>query len=77
MISTIVRNLISNAMKFSFPGGEITIKVEESQTEMKISVTDNGVGIPKNSIDKLFRIDENYSTIGTCSLIFHPFGVCE
>ncbi len=65
MIGTILRNLISNALKFSLPGGEIAIKVEESLTEMKISVIDNGVGIPKISIDKLFRIDENYSTIGT------------
>ncbi len=65
MISTILRNLISNAVKFSFPGGEITIKVEESQAELKISVIDKGVGVPTNKIDKLFRIDENYSTIGT------------
>jgi PAS domain S-box-containing protein len=65
MISTILRNLISNAIKFSHPGGEIVISVEENQTRLTISVSDKGVGIPKNSIDKLFRIDENYSTPGT------------
>uniref|UniRef100_UPI0035625ECB sensor histidine kinase n=1 Tax=Mariniphaga sediminis TaxID=1628158 RepID=UPI0035625ECB len=66
MISTVLRNLISNAIKFSYTGGEIVISVgENQQSELTISVTDDGVGIPKNSMDKLFRIDENYSTKGT------------
>jgi len=67
MISTVFRNLISNAIKFSFPGGEIIIKAEDSQSELKISLIDKGVGVPQSDIDKLFRIDENYSTIGTNS----------
>jgi len=66
MISTVLRNLISNAIKFSYPGGQIIISVEENhQRELTISVNDTGVGIPKNSLEKLFRIDENYSTKGT------------
>ncbi|MCF8367267.1 MAG: PAS domain S-box protein, partial [Bacteroidales bacterium] len=52
MISTILRNLISNAIKFSYPGGEITIKVEENKNELTVSVSDNGVGISKNNIEK-------------------------
>ncbi len=66
MISTVLRNLISNAIKFTYPGGEIAILVEKnSQSVLRISVHDDGVGIPKNSIHKLFQIDKNYSTKGT------------
>lgn len=65
MISTVLRNLISNAIKFTHPGGEIVISAEKKQTEWMISIADNGVGIKKEAIDKLFRIDQTYSTIGT------------
>ncbi|MFC2101512.1 DUF3365 domain-containing protein [Bacteroidota bacterium] len=65
MVSTIVRNLISNAIKFSHPGGEILIKIPESKGEVRVSVSDNGIGIPKSGIEKLFRIDENFSNPGT------------
>jgi two-component system, sensor histidine kinase and response regulator len=65
MIATVIRNLISNAIKFSMPGGKITVTLTESENECLVSVQDNGVGIPKDRIDKLFRIDESYSTEGT------------
>ena len=65
MISTVMRNLISNAIKFTHTGGRIIISVTENQNELEVSVSDNGVGIPKSSIEKLFRIDENISTTGT------------
>jgi len=65
MISTILRNLISNALKFTHPEGKISISVEEKQEELLVSVSDNGVGIPKANINKLFKIDESYSTAGT------------
>ncbi|MBE0648060.1 MAG: DUF3365 domain-containing protein [Bacteroidales bacterium] len=65
MVSSIVRNLVSNAIKFSHPGGEILIKILESKGEVRISVSDNGIGIPKSGIEKLFRIDENFSNPGT------------
>jgi len=65
MISTVLRNLISNAIKFTTPGGKITISVKDKSDGLTVSVQDSGVGIPKTSINKLFRIDENYSTPGT------------
>lgn len=65
MIGTVLRNLISNAIKFTMPGGEIIISAVVKQNEILFSVRDTGVGIPMNSIGKLFRIDQNYSTTGT------------
>ncbi len=65
MVNTIIRNLVSNAIKFTNKGGEIIISAEQNQDELIISVRDNGVGINKNDLEKLFRIDEAYSTIGT------------
>ena len=65
MISTVLRNLISNAIKFTMSGGEITISAQEKPDELIVSVKDSGVGIPENRIEKLFRLSENYSTPGT------------
>jgi signal transduction histidine kinase len=65
MIRTILRNLISNAIKFTNCNGHIEVTVLKSLQEFLISVSDNGVGIPKESLDMLFRIDQNNSTRGT------------
>jgi two-component system, sensor histidine kinase and response regulator len=65
MISTVLRNLISNAIKFTNTDGEIIISVEQNQKEVIVSVADNGIGISPNMVNKLFRIDESYSTFGT------------
>ena len=65
MISTLFRNLISNAFKFTHSEGTISLSVVKDKHEFTFSVSDNGVGIPKEAINKLFRIDENYSTLGT------------
>ncbi len=65
MINTILRNLISNAIKYTSPGGEILISTIENQNEISVSVSDNGVGIPAGIIKKLFQIDQNISTSGT------------
>jgi len=67
MINTILRNLISNAIKFTNPGGEIVISTEQMPDELVVSVSDNGVGIDKESISKLFRIDKSSSTLGTAN----------
>jgi signal transduction histidine kinase len=65
MVGTILRNLISNALKFTHPGGEIIVSAKENLSEHIISVTDTGVGIPQERIGRLFRVDESYSTKGT------------
>ena len=65
MTGTILRNLISNAIKFTQPNGQVAISVQQKKTELIVSVQDSGVGIKKEAIEKLFRIDENHSTLGT------------
>ena len=65
MIATVLRNLIFNAIKFTPDGGEIVISVQEKDGDILVYVKDTGVGIEKNRISKLFRIDGNASTPGT------------
>ncbi len=65
MINTILRNLVSNAIKFTKPGGKIVVSANQKPDELIINVIDDGVGMKKDTIEKLFRIDENNSTPGT------------
>ena len=65
MLSTILRNLISNAIKFTNVGGSIIVSVKSRQDEVLISIRDNGVGIKSSDCGKLFSIDESFSTVGT------------
>jgi PAS domain S-box-containing protein len=65
MINTIVRNLISNAIKFSRTGGEIKISSKSNGEMVEISVQDEGIGMSKENLNKLFRIDTYHSTAGT------------
>ncbi|MFP4023713.1 MAG: tetratricopeptide repeat protein [Thiohalospira sp.] len=65
MLMAIFRNLISNAIKFSYKNSKVYIKSEDSNNEKVISVIDQGIGITSENIKKLFRIDIHYSTTGT------------
>ena len=65
MIAIVLRNLLSNAIKFSPFGSGINVNAEMDNSELKISVIDNGIGMSDESINKLFNLDENISTIGT------------
>lgn len=65
MLSTVFRNLISNAIKFTPQAGRIKIKVRLLTQRTEISVIDTGVGIAPEKIPYLFRIDKQVSTPGT------------
>lgn len=65
MLETILRNLISNAIKYTNPGGHIKILTQQVEGVFRVSISDSGVGISAEDIPKLFRIETSYSTQGT------------
>ncbi|MCX6145993.1 MAG: HAMP domain-containing sensor histidine kinase, partial [Candidatus Kapabacteria bacterium] len=65
MTNTIFRNLISNAIKFTPNNGKISIKSDSNGSDSIISISDTGVGISKDNINNLFRIDFHSTSIGT------------
>lgn len=65
MIDTALRNILTNAVKFSFMEGEITIEIDETNDSHHISIKDNGIGIEPENICKLFRLDNKFSMPGT------------
>lgn len=65
MIKTVVRNLISNAIKFSNPGGEVFFSIDERDEQIIVSVEDHGRGIKEEDQSKLLHVDTHFSTFGT------------
>ncbi len=67
MLRTVLRNLISNAIKFTKFGGDISVYAISKQDRVEITVTDNGVGINEEIRNKLFSLETNETTIGTAN----------
>lgn len=65
MIDTVVRNLISNAIKFTMPGGKINVAAETQNNKAIISVKDSGIGISDEIKNKLFQLDVDVRSSGT------------
>jgi signal transduction histidine kinase len=66
MLESVVRNLSSNAVKFTNKGGKILITARlNDDNAVEISVKDTGIGMNKDMLDKLFRIDEFTCRQGT------------
>ncbi|MDP2337792.1 MAG: two-component regulator propeller domain-containing protein [Bacteroidota bacterium] len=65
MLKTILRNLVSNAIKFTHRNGKVEVKAVINNKHAEISVSDNGIGMTNDAMAKLFRIDTNHSTYGT------------
>lgn len=65
MINTIIRNLVSNSIKFSPKNSRITIKAGQNNNQYSIAVIDEGVGMEENYIKDLFKIDIYTSRKGT------------
>jgi signal transduction histidine kinase len=64
-LSTVVRNLISNSIKFTPEGGLIKLSTKQKKDHVVVSIEDTGVGMSADVIDKLFRIDSKHTTKGT------------
>jgi two-component system sensor histidine kinase/response regulator len=67
MLKTILRNLISNAIKFTEEGGTVTVEAIQINTNIIISVSDTGIGIPPETTSKLFDISKIHTTTGTAN----------
>lgn len=65
ILKTILRNLLSNALKFTPEGGQITLKAHASGEFIQISIIDTGVGIPADKIPSLFDEKKHLTTFGT------------
>lgn len=65
LLSTIVRNLVSNAIKFTPRNGSIIVAAISQEKFVEITIKDNGIGMPKNKVDSLFDMSKKNSTAGT------------
>jgi len=64
-ILTVLRNLLTNAIKYTHNEGKVRISTNTNHEYVTVTVADDGIGIPKEKLNKLFKIDENYSQKGT------------
>ena len=68
MIHTVLRNLISNAIKFTREDGLICISAQETNKNLlEIHISDNGIGMDEEDLQKIFRIDTKFSNLGTAN----------
>ena len=65
MADTIIRNLLANAVKFTYTNGNIDITVFEQEEHYCVSIKDDGKGISKANQAKLFDLDNEYTSVGT------------
>ncbi len=69
LITTVIRNLLSNAIKFSRRGSKVNLEVQSyhdgSLPTLKVSVKDEGIGIPPDKLERLFKIEYSVTTPGT------------
>ncbi len=65
MLNSILTNLLTNAIKYTNSGGEITISSISNKADAIISIKDNGIGMDEKTLDNLFKLDIKKSTKGT------------
>lgn len=65
MISTVIRNITFNALKFTHPGGQVSVTVRQDQTLARIIIQDNGIGMNKHVLSRIFDHDPVKRQLGT------------
>jgi len=65
MIQSVLRNLLSNALKFTPENGSVEMSAVEMNTEVKVSIKDSGVGISESNLKRIFDQDQPLKTTGT------------
>ena len=64
-VDIVLRNLISNAIKFTSENGLVTLEADEMESHWKIKIRDTGIGIDENTCHKIFKENSNITTYGT------------
>jgi signal transduction histidine kinase len=64
-IDIVIRNLISNALKFTPKNGMVTISAQEKNQDWQVSIRDSGIGMDEKTIEKIFAANANHTTYGT------------
>lgn len=64
-MTEVFKNLLSNAIKFSYREGKITISAREKKYLVELEISDEGVGMSKTNLHKIFRLDNDYLALGT------------
>jgi len=67
LVNTIIRNVVTNAIKYTKPGGTVTIMSEVYKGHAKVAVADDGIGMNETTLKDLFSIEKKYSRRGTSS----------
>ena len=65
MVSAIIRNLLNNAIKFTNKGGEVHVNIQNADNYAELSITDIGVGMSEENLEKLFTSDQTFRSKGT------------
>ncbi|MEI6020546.1 MAG: PAS domain-containing sensor histidine kinase, partial [Bacteroidota bacterium] len=65
MISTVMRNLLNNAIKFTHNDGVISITIHTLNADIIVAIKDNGIGMDNERIEKIFQFEEKITTPGT------------
>jgi signal transduction histidine kinase/ligand-binding sensor domain-containing protein len=75
MVDTVVRNLMSNAIKYSYPDQTITLRSKVNHNFVEIQVADEGMGMSESQMKNLFKIDTVFSSEGTANETGTGFGL--
>ena len=65
MLVTVVRNLLTNAVKFTAAGGRVSMQIKENKGKYTVTISDEGVGMTQEQVQNLFRIDRQFLREGT------------
>ena len=75
LVHHVISNVISNALKFSYPGGTIHVRIEVEEPWVKLRIADDGIGMPEALLHALFRMDTATSRTGTAGERGTGFGM--
>jgi signal transduction histidine kinase len=67
LLTTVLRNLVTNSIKFTKAGGTILVSARMNANDTEISITDTGIGMDRKIQEMLFKIESNLTTTGTAN----------